>query len=127
MANSVESKKLFSYIFIFALAVLFALQWGPGSKGITRRGGGASEKPDVAATVNGKEIPMTEFSRAYAGQLQNWFWETEIFTPLPRSLTSPASVAPPMQSTCCGGGGSPEQPQTSPSPMKLQTLPAVAQ
>ncbi len=70
MANPVDSKRLISYIFIFALAVLFALQWGPGSKGISRVGKETPE--DVAATVNGKEIPLKEFSRAYAGQLQNF-------------------------------------------------------
>ena len=69
-ANPVDSKRLFSYIFIFALAVLFALQWGPGSKGISRVG--KETKEDVAATVNGKDIPLKEFSRAYAGQLQNF-------------------------------------------------------
>jgi peptidyl-prolyl cis-trans isomerase D len=70
MANSIDSKRLVSIIFIIALAGLFALQWGPGSKGISRTGKEAPD--DVAATVNGKEIPLREFSRAYAGQLANF-------------------------------------------------------
>ena len=71
MANSVDSKKLFSYVFIFVLALLFAVQWGPGSKGCTALND-VKETADVAATVNGKEIPLRDFSRAYAGQLANY-------------------------------------------------------
>ena len=71
MANSVDSKRLFSYVFIFVLAVLFALQWGPGSKGCTA-GKNAKGAPDVAATVNGKEIPVKEFSQAYSNELANF-------------------------------------------------------
>jgi peptidyl-prolyl cis-trans isomerase D len=71
MANSVDSKRLFSYVFIFVLAVLFAVQWGPGSKGCTAGKDDATTQ-DVAATVNGKEIPVREFSQAYSNELSNF-------------------------------------------------------
>lgn len=72
MANSVDSKKLFSYIFIFVLALLFGVQWGPGSKGCTAAKNEANGKSDVAATVNGKDIPLKDFSQAYSNELQNF-------------------------------------------------------
>ncbi|MBS1148528.1 MAG: nifM, partial [Myxococcaceae bacterium] len=71
MANSVDPKRLFSYLFIFVLAVLFAVQWGPGSKGCTA-GKDTQGTADVAATVNGKEIPVKEFSQAYSNELNNF-------------------------------------------------------
>src|SRR4051812_7507516 len=71
MANSVDSKRLFSYVFIFVLAVLFAVQWGPGSKGCTA-GKNAQGTTDFAATVNDKEIPVKEFSQAYSNELANF-------------------------------------------------------
>ena len=71
MANSVDSKRLFSYVFIFVLAVLFAIQWGPGSKGCSAD---KNAKPDgdLAATVNGIGIPVKDFSQAYANELSNF-------------------------------------------------------
>ena len=71
MANSVDSKKLFSYVFIFVLALLFAVQWGPGSKGCTALNE-TTATADVAATVNGKEIPLKDFSQAYSNELANF-------------------------------------------------------
>lgn len=72
MANSVDSKKLFSYVFIFVLALLFAVQWGPGSKGCGAPGEADKAQTDVAATVNGKDIPLKDFSQAYSNELQNF-------------------------------------------------------
>lgn len=72
MANSVDSKKLFSYVFIFVLALLFGVQWGPGSKGCTAKSDGKDGQVDVAATVNGKDIPLKDFSQAYSSELQNF-------------------------------------------------------
>lgn len=71
MANSVDSNKLVTYIFIVVLAVVFTVAWGPGSKGCSM-GKGDSTKGDVAATVNGKEIPVKEFSQAYSNELANF-------------------------------------------------------
>ncbi|MFO0597062.1 MAG: SurA N-terminal domain-containing protein [Myxococcaceae bacterium] len=62
MSNSDQNRKYGSFLFIAALAALFALQWGPGSQGCDTR----ITDEEVAATVNGKPIPLREFSRAYA-------------------------------------------------------------
>lgn len=71
MDNSFDARKFFTYLFIFALAVLFALEWGPGSRGCSGNTGQAQTE-DVAATVNGKDIPLKEFLRTYAYQLNQF-------------------------------------------------------
>lgn len=63
-----EPRRLFSFLFVLAIAVVFVLQFGPGSRGCD-----APLVPNVstaAALVNGKEIPLREFQRAYALRLQ---------------------------------------------------------
>ena len=68
MSNSEQNRKYGSYLFIAALAVLFALQWGPGSQGCDTR----ILDEETAATVNGKAIPLKEFARAYGQQSDNF-------------------------------------------------------
>jgi peptidyl-prolyl cis-trans isomerase D len=68
MSNSEQNRKYGSYLFIAALAVLFALQWGPGSQGCDAR----ITDEETAATVNGKPIPIKEFARAYSQQADNF-------------------------------------------------------
>ncbi|MBL9039725.1 MAG: SurA N-terminal domain-containing protein [Archangium sp.] len=68
MSNSTQTQRLSSYVFIFALAILFALQWGPGSQGCDRIGKDLPSAEKVA-TVNGTDIPLKDFARAYGGQL----------------------------------------------------------
>lgn len=69
MSNSpLDTRRLFSYIFIGALALLFALEWGPGSRGCDRSGQ-AVIVADNVAQVNGKDIPLRDFARAYSTQL----------------------------------------------------------
>ncbi len=75
MNESFDAKRFISYLFIAAIAVLFALQWGPGSVGCGKgggRGGGVTLEQESAATVNGKEVPLKSFSRVYVGQLQRY-------------------------------------------------------
>lgn len=75
MNESFDAKRFLSYLFIAAIAVLFALQWGPGSVGCGKgggRGAGGLLENENAATVNGKEVPLKDFSRAYAGQMQRY-------------------------------------------------------
>ena len=55
-----DSKRLIYYVFIAAMAVLFALQWGPGSRGCNKAG--KAEPQEVAATVNGKDIPLKDYA-----------------------------------------------------------------
>ncbi len=63
MAQSSDTTRRYgSLLFIAALAVMFALQWGPGSQGCDRR----LENAETAATVNGKTIGVKEFARAYS-------------------------------------------------------------
>ncbi len=69
MANSVDARRLFSYIFIGALAALFALEWGPGSKGCNKA---ELAERDLAATVNGKTIPLRDFAREYVQQAERY-------------------------------------------------------
>lgn len=69
MSNSSENTRRYgSYFFIAALAVLFALQWGPGSQGCDTR----IQDVETAATVNGKPIPLKDFARSYAQQSDNF-------------------------------------------------------
>ncbi len=69
MSNSSEQTRRYgSYIFIAALAVLFALQWGPGSQGCDTR----IVDEETMATVNGKPIPLKDFARSYAQQSDNF-------------------------------------------------------
>ena len=69
MSNSpLDTRRLFSYIFIGALALLFALEWGPGSRGCDKAGQ-AVVVVDNVAQVNGKDIPLRDFARAYGNQL----------------------------------------------------------
>lgn len=66
--SAFEPRRLFSFLFVLAIAVVFVLQFGPGSRGCD-----APLVPNVstaAALVNGKEIPLREFQRAYALRLQ---------------------------------------------------------
>lgn len=69
MSNSAEKTRRYgSYFFIAALAILFALQWGPGSQGCDKR----IIDTETAATVNGKAIPLKDFARSYAQQSDNF-------------------------------------------------------
>lgn len=67
-------KNFFKYAIIVGIAMIFALEWGPGSKGCeTPWRGGAAE---AAATVNGKAISIVDFNRRYTEQLRyqvQWF------------------------------------------------------
>jgi peptidyl-prolyl cis-trans isomerase D len=70
MSNSVETRRLFSYIFIGALALLFALEWGPGSRGCNKAG--TLEEQANVATVNGQPIALRDFANAYGNQAANY-------------------------------------------------------
>ena len=57
-----QARRLLYYLIILAIAAVFVVQFGPGSKGfeVTRT------PTEAAATVNGKEIPLTDLARMYA-------------------------------------------------------------
>lgn len=69
MSNSADTRRIGSYLFIGALAVLFALQWGPGSQGCDT---GRLPEPETAATVNGQPIPLREFAKNYLQQAEQF-------------------------------------------------------
>ena len=63
-------RKVVSWVFIVGIAVVFTLQFGPGSTGFGGTGQPVAA-PGAAAVVNGKEIPLRDFNRAYAIQINN--------------------------------------------------------
>src|ERR1700694_568821 len=70
MSQNFSTRRVISLLFIVAIAVVFTLQFGPGSRGCDAP---ISQPPSAyAARVNGKEIPLQEYFRAYNEQL-NWF------------------------------------------------------
>ena len=69
MKDVLEPRKIVSLLFIIAIAVVFTVQFGPGSNGFSAVGAGGGQ-PTAAARVNGKEIPVNQFRREYANQLQ---------------------------------------------------------
>ncbi len=68
MSNSADTRRYGSLLFIGLLAVLFALQWGPGAQGCETR----IIDEEHAATVNGRPIPLKEFARSYVQQAENF-------------------------------------------------------
>ncbi len=68
MTNGLDLRRIFSYLFILAIAVVFVLQFGPGSRGCNAPL--TKSVKDSAAVVNGKEISLPDFRRAYGQRLQ---------------------------------------------------------
>ena len=70
LKEDLEPKRLGYYLIILAIAFVFAVQWGPGSRGCDS----PLKPPDVntAARVNGREITRREFNQAYANYLAQW-------------------------------------------------------
>lgn len=81
MNENFQPRRILSYVFIFGIAVLFALQWGPGARGCDKPL--TQQTTEHAAVVNGQEIPLREFQRAYANQLA---YLREQGSPIPESL-----------------------------------------
>ncbi|WP_224245849.1 peptidylprolyl isomerase [Hyalangium gracile] len=61
-------RKVVSLVFIIGIAVVFTLNFGPGS---FSKSSGQLTEASAAAVVNGKEIPLRDFSRAYAMQINS--------------------------------------------------------
>jgi peptidyl-prolyl cis-trans isomerase D len=92
MTEGFEPRRLFSYLIILAIAVVFVLQFGPSSRGCDVR-----QNPHLnAATVNGRDIPMDELSRAYGQQLYSFKarlgGQQEISDDILRQLVKPEQV-----------------------------------
>ncbi len=69
MSDKLNLRRTFSYLFILAIAIVFTISFGPGSKGFEGRTK-AGTTTAAAAVVNGKEIPIREFQRAFGMQVQ---------------------------------------------------------
>ncbi|HYX90888.1 MAG TPA: SurA N-terminal domain-containing protein, partial [Myxococcaceae bacterium] len=89
MKDSYDFRKLFSLLLIVGVAVVFALQFGPGSRGCEAPLTGTPET--AAAVVNGKEIPLTEFRREYRNRL-NAYRAQGLTESLARQLGFPKQV-----------------------------------
>ncbi|MCI0572831.1 MAG: SurA N-terminal domain-containing protein [Myxococcaceae bacterium] len=63
------TRRITTLLFIVAIAVVFTLQFGPGSQGCAVR---KDVTGSAAAVVNGREIPGTDLARAYQLQLQRF-------------------------------------------------------
>ena len=78
-----NSRRIVSILFIAAIAVVFTLSFGPGSRGCEAPAGGTA--PNAVATVNGKEIPVMEFRRSYRNML-NMYRQQGLSEQLARQL-----------------------------------------
>jgi peptidyl-prolyl cis-trans isomerase D len=68
MSEEFQPRRVISIVVIGVIAFIFAINWGPGSRGC--ESGRPAETATNAALVNGKEISLRDFNRAYQGQLQ---------------------------------------------------------
>jgi peptidyl-prolyl cis-trans isomerase D len=65
--EGLNARKLVSLLFIVGIGVVFTLQFGPGSTGF---GSTKQAAPNMAAVVNGKEVPLRDFAREWANQME---------------------------------------------------------
>jgi peptidyl-prolyl cis-trans isomerase D len=70
MKEQFNSRRVTSLLFILAIAVVFTLQFGPGSRGCEARQDLTGST--VAAQVNGKEISARDFAREYQTRIQQF-------------------------------------------------------
>src|SRR5258706_341905 len=61
MNESFDAKRFLSYLFIAAIALLFALQWGPGSVGCGKRGSPKTLLVEQGAAVSEDEVKSRYF------------------------------------------------------------------
>ncbi len=98
MTPGLQPKQILSYLFIIAIAVVFILQFGPGSRGCD-----APLRPTTtasAALVNGKEISLRDFNSEFNQRMQ-WFrlQGNQIPESLARQLGLPRQVLDQLVST----------------------------
>jgi peptidyl-prolyl cis-trans isomerase D len=74
-------RKVVSLVFIVGIAVVFTLNFGPGS--FSKSSGPQVTNVNTVAKVNGKEIPLREFLRSYNVQINNL---RNRGTPIPESV-----------------------------------------
>jgi peptidyl-prolyl cis-trans isomerase D len=74
-------RKIVSLVFIVGIAVVFTLNFGPGS--FSKSSGPQTTSVNTVAKVNGKEIPLRDFLRSYNVQINNL---RNRGTPIPESV-----------------------------------------
>src|ERR1043165_4096570 len=73
LKEDLEPKRLGYYLIIVVIAFVFAVQWGPGSKGCESPLNGS--KPSTAtnaAKVNGREISLRDYNQAYGNEFRRY-------------------------------------------------------
>ncbi len=65
--EGLNARKIVSLLFIVGIGVVFTLQFGPGSTGF---GSTQQAPPSTAAVVNGKALPLRDFAREWANQME---------------------------------------------------------
>lgn len=81
MEEGLNLRKIFSLVFIVGIAVVFTLNFGPGS--FSKSSGPQAVTVNSVAVVNGKEIPLRDFLRSYNIQINNL---RNRGTPIPESV-----------------------------------------
>lgn len=66
--EGLNPRKIVSLVIIVGIAVVFALSFGPGSFSRTTVG---SAQPNTVAVVNGKEIPLRDFTNSYRYEIND--------------------------------------------------------
>jgi len=69
MDEGLNLRKIVSLVFIVGIAVVFTLNFGPGS--FSKSSGPRMTSVNSVAMVNGKEIPLRDFLRSYNVQINN--------------------------------------------------------
>ena len=68
---------IITYVFLFAIIIVFVVSFGPGS---FDKGCNSSQGTGWAARVNGEEIPVSAFQRAYANLFNSYQRQIPSFT-----------------------------------------------
>ncbi|HZN93148.1 MAG TPA: SurA N-terminal domain-containing protein, partial [Myxococcales bacterium] len=82
LKEDLEPKRLGYYLIILAIAFVFAVQWGPGSKGCESPL--AESAASSAARVNGREISLRQFNQTYSNELRR---QAEMYRRFGQELT----------------------------------------
>ena len=71
MLDNLRANKggIITYVFLFAIIIVFVVSFGPGS---FDKGCSGGQSPAWAARVNGETIPVAEYERTYANLMRNF-------------------------------------------------------
>jgi peptidyl-prolyl cis-trans isomerase D len=89
--EGLNPRKVVSLVVIVGIAIVFALNFGPGSFSKATVG---QAQPNTVAVVNGREIPLRDFIRSYNNQINNL---RSRGSPIPESIARQYVVPQVMQ------------------------------